>query len=442
MRSSQEIIKQAVGLFNAGRLDEAGEIYERLLAFIDEPEFNILLGLGTIYASQARHGLGIHFIRQALAINDEFPQPWNNLGLALKSVGRDQASLECYERVIAIDPKNPEGLCNLAGWHVNRGEPAKVIDFARKALAVSPELPDAHLHLALGLLEAARYAEAWPHYEYRWSIREKLKDRRPYNAPRWTGETVGTLAIHGEQGLGDEIMFMGCFQEAAKRARRVVVECAGRLIPLFQSSFDAAFYPDHARLIEFEGEPDAYAAMGSLPGIVGMPDGLQYLRASPSDRSQAFRVGIAWRGGSEKTNKRERSLKPEQLCPIIEAFPAAEFVSVQYGDPFETGSRAQNLGIKARPTDFDTIVADIASCDLVISVCQTAVHLAGAMGIPCWVLTPKAHAWRYAGGGEEMAWYKSVRLIRQGDDEQWGPVIARIAQDLRGLIPTRGANVA
>ena len=83
--------------------------------------------------------------------------------------------------------------------------------------------------------------------------------------------------------------------------------------------------------------------------------------------------------------------------------------------------------------DFDAAHSAIASCDLIITVQQTAVHQAGAMGIPCWVLTPKGTSWQFtAAHGDRMIWYDSVRLFRQGDDEKWEPVIERIAQELRG----------
>ncbi len=80
------------------------------------------------------------------------------------------------------------------------------------------------------------------------------------------------------------------------------------------------------------------------------------------------------------------------------------------------------------PTDFLSLHERIASCDLVISVCQTAVHQAGAMGVPCWVLTPRNAAWRYC--GERMPWYNSVELFRQEVAGEWSPVVDRILMRL------------
>jgi hypothetical protein len=73
----------------------------------------------------------------------------------------------------------------------------------------------------------------------------------------------------------------------------------------------------------------------------------------------------------------------------------------------------------------------------VISVCQTAVHLAGALGVPTWCLTPAAPAWRYRIAGDTMAWYPSVTLIRQQHEGDWGPVLADVAQRLARQVADR-----
>ena len=76
----------------------------------------------------------------------------------------------------------------------------------------------------------------------------------------------------------------------------------------------------------------------------------------------------------------------------------------------------------------------IRSCDLIISICQTAVHMAGSMGVPCWVLVPDARAWRYVNPEhpDEMPWYKSVRMINQ-NGRPWEEIVAQTRQQLVAL---------
>ena len=81
----------------------------------------------------------------------------------------------------------------------------------------------------------------------------------------------------------------------------------------------------------------------------------------------------------------------------------------------------------------------VKSCDLVISICTSVIHLAGALGVPCWIMVPNKPAWRYGVSGR-MPWYKSVRLYRQTDS--WIPVVDRIGDDLAQLLDIRKELVA
>ena len=63
--------------------------------------------------------------------------------------------------------------------------------------------------------------------------------------------------------------------------------------------------------------------------------------------------------------------------------------------------------------------------DLVITVQQTALHIAGAIGTEAWVMVPVAPEWRYGTAGSSMPWYSSVELFRQASLGDWsGPIQA------------------
>jgi ADP-heptose:LPS heptosyltransferase len=66
----------------------------------------------------------------------------------------------------------------------------------------------------------------------------------------------------------------------------------------------------------------------------------------------------------------------------------------------------------------------------VISVDTSIVHLAGALAKPVWVLIPFAPDWRWMSGREDSPWYPTMRLFRQRDREDWGGVMARVADEL------------
>jgi len=83
------------------------------------------------------------------------------------------------------------------------------------------------------------------------------------------------------------------------------------------------------------------------------------------------------------------------------------------------------------------LAALVSRLDLVISVCQTAIHVAGALGVPCWCLVPSEPSWRYgAGDSTVIPWYNSVRLIRQvNKSNDWLPVIMNVTSRLGEEMP-------
>jgi len=85
--------------------------------------------------------------------------------------------------------------------------------------------------------------------------------------------------------------------------------------------------------------------------------------------------------------------------------------------------------------DFADTAALLSCMDLVITVDTAIAHLAGALGIPCWVLLPYNPDWRWLTERSDSPWYPSLRLFRQTTIGAWDEVIARVAQALQHELP-------
>lgn len=433
MRSVADIINQAFAYHREGRGPEAAVIYDKLLGMMDDPDPNLLMGYGLMLVQDGHNGLAKHLLKEAVSKLPDKPETapaWCNLGVCLKHLDREEAAQECYAKSIELEPNNPQALSNMAGLYINSGSPEIAEAWARKAIALQPEYPQGHNHLALALMEQMRWNEAWPHWEYRWKLPENLKNVRDYGCSKWDGKShVHTLVIHGEQGLGDEILYMSVLDKVRPFAKRIVIECADRLMKLFEESFDLEVHPNATELKKYVHAINAYIPMGSLMGLVGLPSGRPFLKTKPKPYIGKPLVGIAWKGGIQRTHKKVRTLKLRDLQPILDV-PGVEFINLQYGGP-EIVGEAEQVGLRT-PDDrsFQELAHWIAACDLVITPCQTNVHVAGGLGIPTWCLTPTAHAWRYSSPDNQMLFYDSVKLYRQRDHGKWEPVIHKIAADL------------
>ena len=65
--------------------------------------------------------------------------------------------------------------------------------------------------------------------------------------------------------------------------------------------------------------------------------------------------------------------------------------------------------------------------DLIISTSNTAVHVAGALGVPTYVMVPIVPNWRWGFEGQTAPWYPNLRLFRQTSFREWESVIAEVS---------------
>lgn len=439
LATMQQVLDFGRKLNDEGKHAEALSLWDQVsLEHTDHPMVHF--GMATALANLGHDGVAHQILLRALTCNPTEPPLWLQMAAILRRQQDNDAARYCYNEILKVELADEQMLhtfTGLAGTYVNMGEPEKVISWAERALEIDPGFAHARNALALGLLEAGRWREGWESYKLRFAL-PTYHVRDFGSVPEWDGKShVGTLSIHAEQGLGDEILFASCIPDVLPFADRVIGECQGRLIELFRRSFPSiTWYPTHEDLIEAEGRIDAWYRMGDLPGLFrpqpSACPGVPYLKADPAKvagyraRLSALgpgpHIGLAWKGGTAATHDKVRNCDRDLWRDLIGKLPGTP-ISVQYGEGDKLGLTHWSAAI----ADLDEYAALISALDCVISVCQTAVHFAGALGTRCLVATPSKPAWRYGQSGTRMSWYESVTLVRQvGND--WPAVFKRIAE--------------
>jgi hypothetical protein len=136
-------------------------------------------------------------------------------------------------------------------------------------------------------------------------------------------------------------------------------------------------------------------------------------------------IGVAWYTNNKETG-RSRTIDLE-LFGALFARKDIQWVSLQYGAvsaPIVVDQSVDQM------LDIDRFAAQIAAMDLVITIDNSTAHLAGALGVPVWVLLPFAADWRWFRGREDSPWYPTMRLFRQPERGDWGSVMERVLREL------------
>ena len=81
-------------------------------------------------------------------------------------------------------------------------------------------------------------------------------------------------------------------------------------------------------------------------------------------------------------------------------------------------------------TNLDIFASQIAALDLVITIDNSTAHLAGALGLPTWLLLPFAADWRWLEKREDSPWYPTLRLFRQPSRGDWHSVIEEVQAEI------------
>ncbi len=287
-------------------------------------------------------------------------------------------------------------------------------EFNRECLTAA-----AHAKLATGEYDAYN----WQDYQQRlaepdtWDGTESLRGK--------------TLLVKAEGGLGDQIFFARYADMLlGLGAGYVVWECDEPLLSYFDGGLVGA--------VEKRGnviEHDLMIHAGSLPYVFNTKPGTiplysEAYRLPDVKNDYINHIGIAWSGNPMHPDDHHRSIPLKLFAPLFKL--GKSFYPMQKDIPYRDKD-AFNLSGMEEP-DFRN-VHDIEEAfvgiDLVITVDTMTAHLAGAEGIPTFLLLPYACDWRWGLEGERTPWYPSIKIFRQGADRRWEPVIQKVVEELK-----------
>lgn len=271
---------------------------------------------------------------------------------------------------------------------------------------------------------------------------------KTFSRPEWDGQTHPgkTILILGEAGIGDEIINSRFSQIIKERGMNCVMSTVHKNTEILQSitSIDRVF---DAKDVE-SAAWDYWVPCMDLPYALGI-DSLDipskpYISVDQYyiDKWTAllnimgkkkFNIGIRWMGNPRYELELGRTIPAHFFSQLNH--PDVQLWSLQKDDgarqmlyPEDTNDIAGNF------ENWSDTMGAMKNMDLVITSCTSVAHVAGALGIPTWVVVPLLPYYTWADMKPTSYWYDSVRVYRQETWGDWTSPMNKVKTDLFKLL--------
>ncbi len=427
-----------------GRLEEAEQACLRAL-HLEPRHYGARVHLASVKLHQDHLDVAEDLFRQAIALDPARIAGRLMFSDCLVRKGQLEAARELLEEILQQAPDHAIALdrhnllmVRLGDWPGLRRDMERQLD---RYHGPEAEYVASHLDLMFGDLP-----RGWKRFESRLEIPERVPARRGFAQPRWQGQPFSgqTLLLTWEQGYGDTLMFLRYAPMAKALGGRVVVEVQPALAEMAATCAGIDLVvPAGLALPPF----DFHASLLSLPALfntgietipadvpyldlpVGVPDrpAIDTVLAASSGR---IRIGLCWAGNRKHPRDAKRSLPPQALA-VLGDLPHAAWHSFQF-EAVEEPPLPGLVTLGPLLKGFPNTAYALRGMDLVITVDTVLAHLAGALGIPTFLLLSFIPDWRWMLGRADSPWYPSFRLYRQPAPGDWDATLQQMLQDLAG----------
>lgn len=232
----------------------------------------------------------------------------------------------------------------------------------------------------------------------------------------WNGEVEPIiLLVNAEFGDGDTIHFLRFLELASSRVNKIILRCNQDFKKLF---------PNLCIVGKEEPLPnfDKIIHMMALPKVLGIKkndiNGSAYIFPNqyepPPMGTQIislmnfFKAGICWAGNPFNNRDTHRSIEVD----LFNKLSPEGFHFFSLNNLFEPPKNC--FDTRQLMKDWNETAHLVKIMNLVITVDTSIAHLAGALGVPVWLLvSPDSQEWRWGTNDDKTIWYDSMTIFRK-----------------------------
>jgi tetratricopeptide (TPR) repeat protein/ADP-heptose:LPS heptosyltransferase len=437
------------------RFDEALIEFKTALKFKPD-DYEIYNNLGNAYKELMQFEEAMTNFNISLKLNPNYAEALNNRGLIYQEILKFDEALIDFNRAIEIKPDYAEVINNRGILYKDKRLFDKAILDLEFAYKLNPKVPNINVNLSTIYLLQLNFKDGWENYEKRKKVSDYLKKTESFNKVYLTQapEDHQPILLYGEQGIGDQIIYLSLLHEVMKWSNPIFVQIDPRLISLFKRSFAGIHFYSYKETID-PSFYKYYAFVGSIPKL------FRKSKESFSNQKKSFLVadqnktsalkekligknhhicGISWKSKNEKLGH-FKTASLNDFLPILK-LPSISFVDLQYGDTIDERLRLKNehditltkIDDIDNFNDIDSLASLIDACDFIVTISNVTAHIAGALGKDVFLMVPyeKGKLWYWHDRLKRSLWYPSVQIFTQSETGDWAEPISHIKKKLTG----------
>ena len=408
-----------------------------------------LLNVGMVFNEIKRHEGALPYLQRANALSPAHPLVLHNMGVSYAALEDYEQARTCYQAALEKNPQSVPTLYGLGIVDKYLGNFDEAESILKMALTLAPNDLSAREALAYLQLRLGNFCEGWANHVCR-----ELSTQDRLAPPQLPQHPQGShVLLLGEQGLGDELLFLRFAHALKARGMRLTYRGSLRLKPLFadQDLFAKWFDPQ----AEVDTSTfDSVLSIGNLPYVLGMASASEIppplkLKAAPemlkrmSERLSKCAanhfIGVTWRAGTEQSERLLYKEAPLQsLGELLKDLPGSIVVLQRHPKAGEIEQLTHYAGrevydFSEANENLEEMLALLSLIHEYIGVSNTNMHLMAGLGRTARVMIPYPAEWRWMEGDNQSPWFPGFQVYRQEMAGGWGRAMAKLSRELSDL---------
>ncbi|MDC1034978.1 tetratricopeptide repeat protein [Alphaproteobacteria bacterium] len=412
--------------------------------------------LGLAYFQQKDVKKAIFYFLEALDMKNDNEDALSLLGDCYESLGNSNRAKRNYEEALRINPNHKSSLNNLASSYFFNNDIEKAKKLYNDAIEKVQNNTDAKYYLAQCELSQNNFVNGWLNFTNRWLANGFNSRKFRTNLEKfYLGTDKKNLLVWGEQGIGDQILFLRFLKNLEPYVDNLFVKIDERLHEIIKR-----FYP---KALFFNGSSNSpkdiinsqipICDLGSLfinnindvkknhnKYLISEPKLTNELKKTITNKKKLV-CGLSWISKNDDIGS-SKSITLEILKPIL-TLENIIFLDLQYSDTQDERNVFFNeKGIEIKKfdkidnfKDLNGVTSLIDACDFIITVSNTNAHMAGALGKKTFLLLPKGKGrlWYWSSLKNKSIWYPSIEIIEQNFPGEWRSVIDNLRKKVESF---------